>query len=618
LLTSKRIRAEALAPLLRPDSSKTASLQEQLRRSIINALSIGAIAPGSGLPSSRALSEALNISRNTVTLAYQRLVADGHLEARERSGIYAPQVPPGPRAADLVRRQRSAGPSERAPFSPPSEPHEREVFLCPPDWQSYRFPFIEGRFDQSLFPISEWREASKLALAASEVEAWSRDNGEADDEMLIEEIRTKLLPRRGIAAARDEILITVGEQQALFLAAELFAAPGVVAGVENPGLPDVRDLMRRRGASLRALAVDEEGVQVGADLESCGLVHVSPSRQRPTAVTLSKARREALMAQVRASKLVVIEDDYECEMNYLGAAAPALRSMPGGERVVYVASLSKVLAPGVRLGFMVADAPVIAAARRIRSLTTRRPSPNNQRAAAFFLALGHYDSMVKRLSAICEERLIALRDALNHYRPMSIAVAPVRGGTCYWVHGPLGLEVDALVEAARARGILIEPAQSYFDDPSQAKGAFRLGVTSLPATRIREGVAQLSEAIRGLAAKPAPARREPLEGKAVHDALSGASLLYQTVYGDPCTIELHVDGRMTGRAGYANEDRDEGRWWIEGDTWHRKWNSWAYGETAGFGVALEGDRLSWLNDKGERVDGAVLIAPDVLAVFGAK
>lgn len=267
---------------------------------------------------------------------------------------------------------------------------------------------------------------------------------------------------------------------------------------------------------------------------------------------------------------------------------------------------------------MVADAPVIAAARRIRSLTTRRPSPNNQRAAAFFLALGHYDSTVKRLSAICEERLIALRDALNHYRPMSIAVAPVRGGTCYWVHGPHGLEVDALVEAARARGILIESARFYFDDPSQAKGAFRLGVTSLPAARIREGVAQLSEAIRDLAAKPAPVQRQPLEGKAVRDALSGASLLYQTVYGDPCTIELHADGRMTGRAGYANEDRDEGRWWIEGNTWHRKWDSWAYGETAGFGVSLEGDRLSWLNDKGERVDGAVLISTDVHTASGAK
>lgn len=329
MLTSKRIRAEALAPLLRPDPSKAASLQEQLRRAIINALSLGTIAPGAGLPSSRTLSEALSVSRNTVTLAYQRLVADGHLEARERSGIYAPQAPLGPRAADLVRRQRSAGPSERTPFRPPVETHESDVFLCPPDWQSYRFPFIEGRFDRSLFPISEWREASKLALAAAEVEAWSRDNGEADDEMLIEEIRTKLLPRRGIAAARDEILITVGEQQALFLAVELFAAPGVVAGVENPGLPEVRDLMRRRGASLRAVPVDEEGVQVGFDLEACSLVHVSPSRQRPTGVTLSKARREALMAQVRARKLVVIEDDYECEMNYIGATASALRSMPG-------------------------------------------------------------------------------------------------------------------------------------------------------------------------------------------------------------------------------------------------------------------------------------------------
>jgi GntR family transcriptional regulator/MocR family aminotransferase len=610
LRRQKKLRAESLSPLLSFDPDSTLSLQEQLRRSLVRALSVGAVSPGVRLPSSRKLAARLGVSRNTVMLAYQRLIADGHLEARERSGVYAPDAQAGPRAVDPLRSSSGFVEGVEPGVAPPFPPIDSARYRIPPDWQSYRHPFIEGRYDRSLFPIAEWREASRLALAAAEVEDWSLDNGEADDEMLIEEIRTKLLPRRGVAARRDEVLITVGEQQALFLASEILAGPGVVAGVENPGLPEMRELLMRRGAEIRGLAIDEAGLIVSEALRNCGLIYLSPSRQRPTGVTLPSSRRAALMAQVRETGAFVIEDDFECELNYFGDAPRALRSMPGGERVVYVASLAKVLAPGVRLGFMVADAPIIAAARRLRDLTTRRPSPNNQRAAAYFLALGHYESMVRRLAAIGEERLIALRDALNHYRPLSIDVAPVQGGTSYWVRGPADLQVEALLEAARARGVLIEPAWPYFLEPSEAGSVFRLGVTSLPAGRIRTGIAELSAAIRALKAVPLEAQPQPLSGDAVLSALSGARLLYNTVYGDPCVIDLHPDGRMSGRAGYANEDRDEGRWWMDGDVWRRQWSRWAYGEAAGFLVSLEGDRLSWLNSEGRRVDGAILTRPE--------
>lgn len=601
-----RIDADTLAPLLRIEPGSAMSLQEQVRSGIIRAIQSDTVRPGSRLPSSRKLADRLGLSRNTVMLAYQRLISEGHIEARERSGVFVPE-------ADTLSRVISpaAGP---APASAPGyrlpilgEISEEARFNCPPDWQRYRFPFIEGRYDRSLFPTVEWREASRLALAASEVEEWSLDNGEVDDDALIDEIRTKLLPRRGITARQDELLITVGEQQALFLAAELFAGPGVTVGVEHPGLPEMRTLVRRRGARLQPLPVDDEGVVVDHRIDACDMIHVSPSRQRPTAVTLSGARRAQLIDRIRANNLVVIEDDFECEMNYLKESEPALRGMPGGESVIYVASLSKVLAPGVRLGYMVAPAHVITAARRLRDLTTRRASPNNQRAAAFFLSLGHYDAMLRRMLTVCEERRVALRDALNHYRPLSIAIAPAKGGTSYWVKGPDGFNANELVEAARSRGLLIEPAGGYFLDRAEGQNMFRLGVTSIPVSRIREGVAELSQAIRDLASGQQSAPAEPLEGAAIGAALSGASLIYKTVYGEPCTIELHPDGRLSGWAGYAREDRDEGRWWVEGDLWFRQWNRWAYGEAAGFQVVIEGDRLSWLNGEGRRVDGAVIM-----------
>ncbi|MEE9433279.1 MAG: PLP-dependent aminotransferase family protein [Sphingorhabdus sp.] len=604
------------APLFHLDAETTLSLQEQIRRRVIAAIAAGIFLPGQKLPSSRKLAKELGVSRNTVFLAYQLLIADGHLEAKRRSGIYAANVIEHPHG----KISRVAGHNAKAGESIVQAPRflQREIALsgsyqCPPDWQKYKFPFIEGRYDKSLFPIHEWREASRLALGVKEVNEWSLDNGEVDDASLIEEIRTKLLPRRGISARPDELLITVGEQQALFLATQLFANQNTKVAVEEPSLPALRQLLKMRKAKLHHQNVDDEGIHIDDRLDDCDLVCVSPSRQRPTGVTLSLDRRKALLEKAQRQDFLILEDDFECEMNYLGGALPALYSLDDSGRVIYVASLSKVLAPGVRLGFMVAPAEVIAQARRLRDITTRRPSPNNQRAAAFFLSLGHYDTMLRRLTAVCEERLIALRDALNHYRPASIAIAPVKGGTTYWVRGPDKLDVSLLVRAAETCGILIEPAKGWFALPDGPKNMFRLGVTSLPVKMIRDGIMHLSRVIKELDSpqqdNAGTANGNWLSHKQLKSRMKGLTLLNSTVYGEPCTIELHKDGRMSGRSGYAGEDQDVGRWWIEGDKWVRQWDSWAFAEALAFHVSFVGDTVLWLDDDGHEVDRAIVSTP---------
>jgi GntR family transcriptional regulator/MocR family aminotransferase len=602
--------AKSYAPLFRVDPGLSLSLQEQIRRRVMEAIAADIFPAGRKLPSSRKLADVLGVSRNTVFLAYQQLIAEGHLEARERSGLYvAEAAAPERRMSRIAGREGLEDRAEATRFLRGVRP-PAHGYKCPPDWQKYRFPFIEGRYDKTLFPIAEWRESSRLALAVNEVEDWSLDNGEVDDPALIEEIRTKLLPRRGIRARPDELLITVGEQQAFFLVAQLFANPGVRIALEEPGLPDLRELFGMYGAQLHHQPVDDEGLVVDANLPGNTIVYVSPSRQRPTGVTMSMQRREALLAMASERDFLILEDDYECEMNYLAGALPALHSLDREGRVIYIASLSKVLAPGVRLGFMVAPARIINEARRLRDLMTRRPSPNNQRAAAFFLSLGHYDAMLRRLRQVSEERLIALRDALNHYRPSSIAIAPVEGGTTYWVRGPKDLDTRVLIHAAEARGILIEPADDWFALPDGPKNMFRLGVTGLSAPDIRAGIEALSEVMRELDhADPASlpeAGSGWLGADEIHAVMQAATLLYNTVYGEPCTIVLQPDGSMTGRAGYGGEDQDSGRWWIEGDKWFRQWRNWAFGEAKGFHVRISGDRLSWLDAQGRVVDGAVL------------
>ena len=604
------VSLKSIAPLLRLDPDSARPLQAQLRARIVDGIEKGALAPGAKMPSSRKLARELDVGRNTVFLAYQLLIAEGHLVSKERSGVFVADhafVLHGGAAsfvAGVGERKATSDIHKKIRVNAPAA----KTYRFPPDWQKFRYPFIEGQYDQSLFPVAEWREASRLTLGVKEVEKWSANSGDADDEMLIDEIRTKLLPRRGITAAPDEILITAGEQQALSLVATLFVEKGVRVCLEEPGQIDMRAFLGLEGAAAEFAAVDDEGMIIDEIAPAVDIVYTTPSRQRPTGVTMSLRRRHELLAKSRADDFLILEDDFECELNYLHESIPALYALDDQSRVIYAASLSKVLAPGLRLGFLVGPPDVVAAARRLRDLTTRRPSPNNQRAAAIFLSLGHYDAMLNRLARVFEERLLALRDALNHYRPLSIAIPPVAGGTAYWVTVPEDIDTTRLIAAAEGRGVLFEPASPYFARPNARPNMFRLGVTSIPTENIRPGIKLLSDTMRSLNGGRAARANvgDQLAGDEIKRVLSGATLLYKTVYGEPCSIELLSNGRMIGKSGYANEDQDHGVWRIEGDKWVRQWRQWAYGEVASFFVALEGDAVSWLNEKGERVDGALI------------
>lgn len=604
--------SESIPASLRLVAGSNVSLQEQIRQRLLDAILEGLFPTGRRLPSSRALGRHLGVARNTVVLVYQRLISDGYILARERSGLFVnEEMVRGRRALSRIGGRDEIAPSTVWRDKIRTGVLESDVQRVPPDWRKYPFPFLEGRFDPGLFPIAEWREANRLALRAAEVQHWAADAGEADDPMLIREICTKVLPRRGIQAQPGEILITAGTRQALHLLVEVLVDSGTVVALEEPGHPAMLGLVKRRAARLRFLPVDEEGLVIGDALDGCDLVYTTPSHQRPTGAVMSKARRHALLAKAQAEDLVVIEDDFECETGYQDDSLPALRGMAGGQRTIYVANLSRVLAPGLRLGYIVAPPDVIIEARRLRTLLTRHPPLNNQRTSAYFISLGYFDTTMMRIGRELHLRLIALRDALNHYLPQSVAVAPVRGGSTLWVEGPRGLDARDIARAAESRGVLIEPVSAYYAGGEAPPHVFRLGVTGIALNRIRDGVATLAETIGDLAGGSIPhldlGRREWLCGEELRQAMSGATLLYKTVYGDPCTIELLRDGAMRGRAGFANEDRDEGRWWVEGECWYRQWSTWAYGEASGFITRIEGGQVLWFNLQGKLVDRALFV-----------
>lgn len=566
------------------DRADALNLQDQLRREIVSLIVSGTWPAGSRVPSSRHVAETLKISRNTAILAYQKLTADGYLVSRPKKGLFVANDAEQPWATGMVAgitSTRIASPDEAQRYIP--------------------FPFVDGIFDQDLFPADGWREATELASKRKQIESWSVIAG--DDPALIEKIRTRVLPRRGIFVSSEEILLTLGAQHARALCLELVCAPNMKVGVEEPGQPLVRSLVETNGAEVVPQLLDTEGIMLDG-LDRCGAVFVTPSHQLPTGLTMSEARRKALIDLAAKHDLTLIEDDFESETNYLDEALPALWSMQKGGRFMYVASLAKVLDPSLCLGFVVADRETVAELRILRQRGAQQPPLNTQRTAAHFLALGHYDRMMRRLCGEFRKRIIALRDALNHYLPRSVEVQPFRGGTTLWVRAKDGINVGELAALAARRGVMIETVEPYFAKPSGDK-LFRLGITGVPLDRIRFGVATLSDAVRELSGV-----RETgvalLSNDALQSRMAGATLSCRTVYGEPCIIKLHADGSMSGHAGEAWEDTDQGVWRVENCLWFRRWQNWAYGEEVGFAVAIDDNVIRWLNRDGYVVDWAYI------------
>ncbi len=474
------------------------SLQSQVREMMVRAILDGHIPAGSAVPSCRQLARQLGVARNTVVLAYQRLVDEGYLNSRERSGYYVNEDILGGRVATVEEPESEDifGPAWDSRLK--TAPSLQRNIVKPDDWQSYPYPFIYGQFDLALFPLSEWRECSRRALTVNAVKNWASDSIDSDDPDLIEQLHTRVLPRRGVWASPDEILVTVGAQHAIYLVASLLLGPETAVGIEDPGYPDARNIFLMKTQKVVPLPVDGEGVVIDNGLKRCDYVYITPSHQHPTTVTLSLERRQELLTRAVNDDFVIIEDDYESETNYVGQPTPALKSLDHSNRVIYVGSLSKTIAPGLRLGFMVGPKALVREARALRRLMLRHPPANNQRAVALFLSLGHHDSLVRRLSHAYKDRWRAMGAALAKHLPESSRM-PVFGGTAYWVRGPETLDARELSKAAAARGVLIEPGDIFFLGERPPRNYFRLGFSSIPVDRIEAGVKLLADMIHGLA-----------------------------------------------------------------------------------------------------------------------
>lgn len=477
------------AYFLSPHTSGT--LQARIQQMIAEAVLAGRLRPGDKLPSSRKLADHLSVSRITVTLAYTELLANDYLTSKGRSGYFVSENAPEPPQFAAVSTAEDEIDWARAL---PQKLATQATALKPANWQSYRYPFVYGQTDPALFDHANWRLCALQALGAKDFSSLTTDYHDADDLELVAFLVRQTLPRRGIHVAPEQVLVTLGAQNALWLAAQVLLSQRRTAAIEEPGYPALRDILTFSRCHLESVSVDANGLPPDKIPSDTDVIFCTPSHHCPTVSTMPLDRRRALLARAKEIDALVVEDDYEFEIAGQSAPSPALKSLDTEGRVIYVGSFSKSLFPGLRLGFLVASPHVIREARALRATMLRHPPGHLQRTTAYFLARGHYDALVRRTSRALLNRRRAMLAGISR-NGLTIAGASTSGGSSLWMRAPEEVDTLALAETLKSEGVLIEPGQTFFDGANPPRHFYRLGYSSIPEARIEPGLAHIARAI---------------------------------------------------------------------------------------------------------------------------
>jgi GntR family transcriptional regulator/MocR family aminotransferase len=363
------------------DRSRRASLQTQLIAGLKAIVHAGVLRPGEAVPSSRQLARDLRISRNTVIQAYDRLIGEGFLSALPRRGVLVSE-------SLVLISSRKVTPI--APIVPVSGAAKTGTDIGSPR------PFRPCQPDVHLFPLAMWNRMRTRALKRGGGDLLSYQSHLALGLPALRRcLATYLRESRGVRCDWRQIAITAGSQQALYLLAQLLLKPGSRVVMEDPGYRGARLAWKRAGAIIKPQPVDSEGMRVPRGI-SADLIYTTPSRQFPTGACLSLASRLALVEFAAQAKAWIIEDDYDSEFRYSRPPLPSLQGLDPVGRVIYVGSMSKVLFPSLRIGYVVLPAPLVDGFVALRGVLDDHGPLIDQAALAEFIDAGAFYRHIRR------------------------------------------------------------------------------------------------------------------------------------------------------------------------------------------------------------------------------
>ncbi|MDK6075519.1 PLP-dependent aminotransferase family protein [Massilia varians] len=483
----------AAAPLER---AATTPLFRQLYARLKDAILHGRLAPGTRLPATRELARQLQVSRQTVLAAYEQLTAEGYLRGGVGQGTFVD--------ASLPAARPAPGPAGTAPGMPRPLPARglamasgmARVRHHQGPLRAFR-PSMPGL---DLFPFDVWRKL--------EAHHWRRRElplgyGAAAGYPLLRELLCAYLnASRGVRCTPEQIIVTTGSQQALYLLAQLLLAPGEGVWLESPGYQGAAAPFEVAGARMCLVPVDAEGMDVAhaaAHHPDAAMVFATPSHQLPLGVTMSLGRRLELLRWAEAKRAWIVEDDYDSEYRYTGPPLASLQSLDRAGCVIYVGTLSKVLFPGLRLGYVVAPPALVEPLTQAKAVVDRHSPVVPQAVLADFIRQGHFARHIRRTRDAYAERRGAMIEALASRMDGMLACGPADTGldVCARITGPLG-EAEAVARALAA-GVDLRPL-SYYVHPQAgpacaAPPGMLLGFSAFTPAEIRAGVVRLAQAL---------------------------------------------------------------------------------------------------------------------------
>ncbi|MGA2504676.1 MAG: PLP-dependent aminotransferase family protein [Anaerolineales bacterium] len=486
------------------DRQSTEPLYQQIKKYLRQGILSGGLVPDTRLPASRQLARDLGVNRITVENAYSELEADGLVFSRVGSGTYV--LPPNPlppvsitstdnswplwqqslRTSNTGIKLRSAGEMLKAAGHP--DP----------------ISFASGDSDSRQFPAEEFRKTLQAVMRRDGIAAL--DYGEGDGYAPLREGIAHILASQGVQARPENILITAGSQQAITLVSQTLLNPGDVILVESPTYSIAMELFRILGFRIVGVPVDGQGMQVEL-LEKLlqqyhpRLIYTIPNFHNPTGTCLNSARRRQLIVLADLYNVPILEDDFVGDLRYEGRAQPSLKALDPGGHVIYISTFSKMLMPGLRVGFLVADGPIYSSLLSFKSHSDLATSTLIQRALEAYVTVGRYQTYLRRSCQVFRKRRDAMLLAVDRYLPAGVSYDPPQGGLFLWLRLPENLSSDELLPLACEEGVAFAPGDSFFPEGSRGQDWMRLNFVAQSAEEIDEGIKRLGKAIKRLRAR---------------------------------------------------------------------------------------------------------------------
>ncbi|PTY04285.1 GntR family transcriptional regulator [Opitutaceae bacterium EW11] len=459
------------------------NLSREIYRQISRAILDGRLRPGDRLTPSRELAQSLSVSRMTVSVAYERLSAEGFVTSTQGAGTYVASS-----ALQFARKRKSNSPGTL-------EPRAVWSLIQPPTLfgRAEHYDFRTGIPDASLFPHRAWYRAIARSLQSRELV-----RAEYGQPAGVHELRVAIARHigfsRGVEASAEDVVVTAGTQQAIDLVARVLLAPGDAIAVEEPGYPPPRALFNVMGLRVVGVPVDRDGIDIATIPRGVRAVYVTPSHQYPLSVAMTLPRRQGLLAWAERNQAAIIEDDYDSEFRFGGRPFEPLQTIDTQGRVIYVGSFSKTMLPSLRIGFIVAPAALRDALRTAKFVSDWHTSSLVQVALARFMEEGAFARHVRRMTREYRERREIIVDTIRREFGEELELIP----------SDAGLHVTALARKLKAEQLVRVQARaakrgvafhllSLFSVPEKARSGILLGYGTIPTFRIRDGLQRLRE-----------------------------------------------------------------------------------------------------------------------------